>query len=58
MLSIMKNSTVNLEENGIDESKYSLIFVNIILVSGRSVHNHDTESGNHTRKNWLIKNFF
>ena len=28
ILSIIKDSTINLEENGMDESKYSLIFVN------------------------------
>lgn len=35
MLSIMKHSTINLEENGIDESKYPFILVNIYLVSGK-----------------------
>lgn len=34
-----------------------LLILNIILVSGRSVHNHDTKNRNHIRKTWIAKKF-
>lgn len=51
----MKDSTINLK-NGMDESNYSFILVNIIcyLVG---VHDHVTESGNYAEKIDLIKVF-
>lgn len=34
-----------------------LLILNIILVSGRSVHNHDTKNRKHIRKTWIAKKF-
>ena len=34
-----------------------LLTLSIILVSGRSVHNHDTKNINHIRKILLVKKF-
>ena len=34
-----------------------LLTLCIILVSGRSVHNHDTKNINHIRKTLLVKKF-